>query len=292
MVNSIGFPNLGITFPNVGKIISVFGFEIAYYGIIIAVSMLAGIYLAMWIAKKTGQNPDDYFNLAMIAIVVSLLCARAYYVIFSWDYYKDNLSEILNFRGGGLAIYGGVIGGVATSIIFSKRKNMQYGLTLDTACLGLVLGQLIGRWGNFFNREAFGGYTNGLLAMRLPLDAVRSSEVTEEMMANAVTADGITYIQVHPTFLYESLWNLGVLIILLIVTLKGIRKFNGEVFLLYLLLYGLGRLWIEGLRTDQLVLLGAGIPVSQLLSGLLVVLSVILILLFRRRRTKETYEKN
>ena len=194
MVNSIGFPNLGITFPNVGKTISVFGFEIAYYGIIIAVSMLAGIYLAMWIAKKTGQNPDDYFNLAMIAIVVSLLCARAYYVIFSWDYYKDNLSEILNFRGGGLAIYGGVIGGVATSIIFSKRKNMQYGLTLDTACLGLVLGQLIGRWGNFFNREAFGGYTNGLLAMRLPLDAVRSSEVTEEMMANAVTADGITYI--------------------------------------------------------------------------------------------------
>ena len=166
---------------------------------------------------------------------------------------------------------------------------MQYGLTLDTACLGLVLGQLIGRWGNFFNREAFGGYTNGLLAMRLPLDAVRSSEVTEEMMANAVTADGITYIQVHPTFLYESLWNLGVLIILLIVTLKGIRKFNGEVFLLYLLLYGLGRLWIEGLRTDQLVLPGAGIPVSQLLSGLLVVLSVILILLFRRRRTKETY---
>ena len=94
MVNSIGFPNLGITFPNVGKTISVFGFEIAYYGIIIAVSMLAGIYLAMWIAKKTGQNPDDYFNLAMIAIVVSLLCARAYYVIFSWDYYKDNLSEI------------------------------------------------------------------------------------------------------------------------------------------------------------------------------------------------------
>ena len=125
--------------------------------------------------------------------------------------------------------------------------------------------------------------------MRLPLDAVRSSEVTEEMMANAVTADGITYIQVHPTFLYESLWNMGVLIILLIVTLKGIRKFNGEVFLLYLLLYGLGRLWIEGLRTDQLVLPGAGIPVSQLLSGLLVVLSVILILLFRRRRTKETY---
>ena len=152
-----------------------------------------------------------------------------------------------------------------------------------------MLGQLIGRWGNFFNREAFGGYTNGLLAMRLPLDAVRSSEVTEEMMANAVTADGITYIQVHPTFLYESLWNMGVLIILLIVTLKGIRKFNGEVFLLYLLLYGLGRLWIEGLRTDQLVLPGAGIPVSQLLSGLLVVLSVILILLFRRRRTKETY---
>lgn len=252
MTFSISFPNLGITLSHVGKSVSVFGFEIAYYGIVIAAAMLAGIFIVMWAAKKTKQNPDHYFDLAMVAIVVALLCARLYYVIFSWDYYKDNLLEILNFRGGGLAIYGGVIGGVLTCLIFGKVKKLNYALLMDTACIGLVLGQSIGRWGNFFNREAFGGYTDNLLAMRLPLDAVRLSEVTEEMMAHVVEVDQIKYIQVHPTFLYESLWNLGVLGILLAVTLKGIKKFDGEIFLLYLFLYGAGRFWIEGLRTDQL----------------------------------------
>lgn len=283
MTYSIAFPNLGISFSHVGKTISIFGFEIAYYGIVLAAAMVAGLFIAMWAAKKTGQNPDQYFDLAMIAIVVALLCARIYYVIFSWDYYSRHPLEILNFRGGGLAIYGGVIGGVITCIVYGKVKKLNCMQLMDTACIGLVLGQAIGRWGNFFNREAFGGYTNGLLAMQLPLDAVRSSEVTEEMMAHAVTVDGISYIQVHPTFLYESLWNLCVLGILLAVTCKGIRKFHGEVFLLYLLLYGMGRAWIEGLRTDQLLLPVVNLPVSQLLSVALVLISAVLLVTMRRR---------
>lgn len=283
MTYSISFPNLGIDLPHVGKSVTLFGFEIAYYGIVIAIAMVAGIYLVMWAAKKTGQNPDSYFDLAMIAIVVSLLCARAYYVIFSWDYYRENPGEILNFRGGGLAIYGGVIGGALTCVIFGRVKKLSFARILDTACLGLVAGQAIGRWGNFFNREAFGGYTDGLLAMRLPLDAVRAGEATGEMIAHSVTEGGITYIQVHPTFLYESLWNLGVLAVLLTLTLKGMKKFEGEIFLFYLLLYGLGRLWIEGLRTDQLLIPGVGLPVSQVLSGVLAAGSLLLLLVQGRR---------
>lgn len=283
MTYSISFPNLGISLPHVGKSISIFGFEIAYYGIVIAVAMVAGVYLAMWVAKKTKQNPDDYFDLAMIAIVVSVICARIYYVVFSWDYYKNNLLEIFNFRGGGLAIYGGVIGGVLTCFVFGKKKKMNYPQLMDTACLGLLLGQVIGRWGNFFNREAFGGYTDGLLAMRLPADAVRASEITEEMMAHKIVEEGIAYVQMHPTFLYESLWNLAVLAVLFVLTFKGIKKFHGEIVLYYLMLYGLGRVWIEGLRTDQLLLPGIHLPVSQVLSGVLVIGSAVLIVVFRRK---------
>ncbi|MDD2958044.1 MAG: prolipoprotein diacylglyceryl transferase [Lachnospiraceae bacterium] len=297
MTTSISFPNLGLYFSNVGKNISIFGFEIAYYGIVLAIAMVTGICLAMWAAKKTGQNPDSYFDFAMIAIVVSLICARLYYVIFSWDYYGQHPLEILNFREGGLAIYGGVIGGVLTCFIYSKVKKMRFGQVLDTACLGLIWGQCLGRWGNFFNREAFGGYTDNLLAMRLPVDAVRSGELTSGMLENAIELDGIQYIQVHPTFLYESLWNLGVLVVLLIITLKLKKKFHGEIFLFYGLLYGLGRFWIEGLRTDQLLLPVIKLPVSQVLSALLVVGCLIGILVLRRRgtvledHTAERYDK-
>ena len=287
MTYSIGFPNLGISFPHVGKSISVFGIEIAYYGIVIAAAMIAGVFLAMWVAKQTKQNPDDYFDLAMIAIVVSVICARLYYVVFSWDYYKENFWEILNIRGGGLAIYGGVIGGVLTCYVFGKWKKMNYAQLMDTACLGLVLGQAIGRWGNFFNREAFGGYTDGILAMRLPMDALRMNEITEEMLAQTIVEGGITYVQVHPTFLYESLWNLTALAVLLLLTLKKTRKFHGEIFLGYLLLYGLGRFWIEGLRTDQLLVPGTAVPVSQMLSAILVGVSILLLLFGNMRAGRQ-----
>ncbi len=284
MHRTIEFPNIGIHLENVGDHISVFGFDIAFYGIIIGCGILAGLFVAVMEAKRTKQNPDTYYDLAIYAIIFSIIGARAYYVVFSWDLYKDDLKSILNLRQGGLAIYGGVIAAIITVFVFAKVKKVSAPLLFDTAGLGLVTGQMIGRWGNFFNREAFGEYTDGLLAMRLPAEAVRSSDITELMRQNQEVIDGVTYIQVHPTFLYESLWCLMVLALLLLY--RSHKKFDGEVFLLYLMGYGLGRVWIEGLRTDQLMIPNTSIPVSQLLAGILVVVSAVIIL-WKRKKIKK-----
>ena len=278
---AINFPNLGIHLEHVGKSISIFGFEIAYYGIVIGIAMLAGISIALWVAKKTGQDEDAYFDAAIWGIIFSLICARLYYVIFSWDQYKNDLLSIFNTREGGLAIYGGVIGAVITIWCFSRKKRISFGLVGDTVSVGLVLGQIIGRWGNFFNREAFGGYTDNLLAMQLPINAVRQDEITQQMLDHVEILDGVEFIQVHPTFLYESLWNLGVLFLLLYMTKH--RKFYGEVFWWYLGGYGFGRFWIENLRTDQLLMPVTGWPVSQVLAGFLVILSACMIIRNRKK---------
>ena len=276
MHRTIDFPNIGIHLKSVGDHITIFGFDIAFYGMIIGLGILTGLLIAAAEAKRSGQNPEDYFDLAIYAVIFSIIGARLYYVAFSWDMYKDDLLSILNIRQGGLAIYGGVIAAVITVFVFARVKKMSAKLILDTAGLGLVAGQMIGRWGNFFNREAFGEYTNSFLAMRLPVDAVRGSDITELMRKNMETVKGVSYIQVHPTFLYESLWCLMVLIIMLIY--RKHKKFNGEVFLVCLLGYGLGRFWIEGLRTDQLLIPKIGLPVSQILAGVLVVVSLALII--------------
>lgn len=282
---AISFPHLGIYLDHVGKSISVFGFEIAYYGIIMGCSILLGLFLAEREAKRTGQNPDTYTDMVIYAIVVSIICARAYYVIFSWDNYKDDLLSIFNLRQGGIAIYGAIIGAVSTVYVYSRVKKLSFTQLLDTACIGLAAGQILGRWGNFFNREAFGGYTDGLLAMRLPVSAVRAGEITEEMWAHVQVIGGEQFIQVHPTFLYESLWNLGVICFLYWYRTR--KKFRGELFLTYLLGYGLGRIWIEGLRTDQLQIGSTGIPVSQLLAGVLIVFAAVMIFLGRRKTCVE-----
>ncbi len=276
MHRTIDFPNIGIHLKSVGDHITVFGFDIAYYGMIIGLGILVGILIAALEAKRTKQNPEDYYDLAIYAVIFAIIGARIYYVIFSWDMYKDHLLSIFNIRQGGLAIYGGVIAAVITVFVFANKKHLSAPLLLDTAVLGLVAGQMIGRWGNFFNREAFGEYTDGLLAMRLPVDAVRGSDITELMRKHMETEEGVSYIQAHPTFLYESLWCLLILILLLLY--RKHKKFNGEIFLIYLAGYGFGRFWIERLRTDQLLLPGIGLPVSQLLAGVLVAASVLLIL--------------
>lgn len=274
MTTTINFPNLGIYLEHVGKSISVFGFDIAYYGMIIGLGVVAGILMATYLAKKTGQNVDTYYDLAIYAVLLSVIGARLYYVIFSWEYYKDNLLSIFNLREGGLAIYGGVIAAVITVAVYCKVKKLSFGVLADTACPGLILGQILGRWGNFFNREAFGEYTDNLFAMQLPLDAVRNSDVTDMMRRNIEVIDGIKYIQVHPTFLYESLWNVGVLLVML--WWRKYKKFDGEILLVYLFGYGVGRFWIEGLRTDQLLIPNTEIAVSQVLAILLAVTSAIL----------------
>ena len=277
----INFPNLGIYLDHVGKNISIFGFSIAYYGIVIVTDMMIAIWIAQREAKRTGQNPEQYLDLAMIGIAAGILGARIYYVIFAWDYYKDDLLSIFNIRQGGLAIYGGIIGACIAVVIYSRKKKQNFSLLMDTASMSIVFGQIMGRWGNFFNREAFGDYTNNLFAMQLPVSAVRANEITQKMWDHVVTVNGVEYIQVHPTFLYESLWNVGVLLFLF--WFRKRKKFNGEVFLMYLIGYGLGRIWIEGLRTDQLLLPVVGLPVSQLLSGCLVVGCTILVVWKRKK---------
>lgn len=277
----INFPNLGIYLDHVGKNISIFGFSIAYYGIVIVTGMVIAIWIAQREAKRTGQNPEQYLDLAMIGIAAGILGARIYYVIFAWDYYKDDLLSIFNIRQGGLAIYGGIIGACIAVVIYSRKKKQNFSLLMDTASMSIVFGQIMGRWGNFFNREAFGDYTNNLFAMQLPVSAVRANEITQKMWDHVVTVNGVEYIQVHPTFLYESLWNVGVLLFLF--WFRKRKKFNGEVFLMYLIGYGLGRIWIEGLRTDQLLLPVVGLPVSQLLSGCLVVGCTILVVWKRKK---------
>ena len=277
----INFPNLGIYLDHVGKNISIFGFSIAYYGIVIVTGMMIAIWIAQREAKRTGQNPEQYLDLAMIGIAAGILGARIYYVIFAWDYYKDDLLSIFNIRQGGLANYGVIIGACIAVVIYSRKKKQNFSLLMDTASMSIVFGQIMGRWGNFFNREAFGDYTNNLFAMQLPVSAVRANEITQKMWDHVVTVNGVEYIQVHPTFLYESLWNVGVLLFLF--WFRKRKKFNGEVFLMYLIGYGLGRIWIEGLRTDQLLLPVVGLPVSQLLSGCLVVGCTILVVWKRKK---------
>lgn len=281
---NINFPNLHIFLEDVGKNIMIGDFAIAYYGIVIALGMMGGVLLATHIAKKSGQNPDDYYDIAIYGIIFALVGARLYYVAFKWEYYSQDFSRILNIREGGLAIYGGVIAAVITTYICCKIKKLDFGLVVDTAGPGLILGQCIGRWGNFFNREAFGGYNDNLFAMQLPVSAVRSSDITMELREHIVVIDGISYIQVHPTFLYESMWNLCLLIILLIYWKH--RKFNGEIFLLYLFGYGVGRFWIESLRTDQLIIPGIGYPVSMALALCLAISSLVCIIT-KRIRIKE-----
>lgn len=286
----ISFPNLGIYLEHVGKSISVFGFEIAYYGIIIGAAILIGFVWAFHEAKKTGQNPDDYLDLGLAGIICGIIGARVYYIIFSWDMYKDNLWEVFNLREGGLAIYGGVIGAAAAVLIGTRIKKLKIGPVFDTMALVLLNGQMLGRWGNFFNREVFGDYTDSLLAMRLPLDAVRSRDVSELMMEHLTEIGGVSYIQVEPTFLYESLWC-AVLLILLVLFKKH-KKYDGEVFLLYIFGYGLGRFWIEGIRTDQLLLPGIGVPVSQLLAAATVIVTGGTMIWMRIKKKNSPHKEN
>ncbi len=266
-VTDIAFPHLGIYLEDVPRSFSVFGFDIAFYGLIIGIGILAGMMLAAHDGKVMGQDPDIYWDFALYAVIFSVIGARLYYVIFEWDFYKNDLLSIFNLRNGGLAIYGGVIAAFATLFVYCRVKKLNPFQIGDSGVMGLILGQAIGRWGNFMNREVFGEYSDGLFAMRLPIDAVRSRDITENLMSHV--GAGENFIQVHPTFLYESAWNLLVLFLMLLY--RKHKRFQGEICLLYLGGYGLGRFVIEGIRTDTLFLPGTRIPVSQLLSLILVV---------------------
>lgn len=267
----IWFPHLGIEITELNRVaFTLFGREVYWYGILIGLGVFLGVLLAMREAKRTGQNPDMYVDFIIYALIFAVIGARLYYVFFSWEYYAANPSKIFAIREGGLAIYGGIIGAVLTAVVYCRKKKVNFWLLADTTVPSLAFGQMLGRWGNFFNREAFGGFTDGLFAMRLRLDQVRAGDVSAELMEHLVSVGGTDYIQVHPTFLYESLWNLCLFTFLMLYRPK--KKFDGQILGLYFLGYALGRVWIEGLRTDQLLI--GGFPVSQLLSAILIVAAV------------------
>ncbi len=268
---SIRFPHLGINIEKLPKSITVFGFEIAFYGIIIAIGMALALTIIFKEVKRTGQSEDYYYDLAIFAIIFGIIGARMYYVIFEWDQYRHNLLSVFNIREGGLAIYGGLIAGTITTCAFCKIKKMSIPQVLDTIILGIIIGQILGRWGNFFNREAFGGFTDNLFAMQIRYDEV-GGVISESLEKHIQIVDNAKYIQVHPTFLYESVWNLILFVVMML--MRKHKKFQGEIACIYLIGYGVGRFFIESLRTDQLTLWGTGIAVSQIVSGVIILIGI------------------
>ena len=265
-VNDISFPNLNIYLRNVPKTFHVFRFSIALYGVTIAIGMLLGVGIALYDRRSRGLSEDPIWDLALIGIPSGIVGARIYYVIFAWDFYRNDPIQILNLRQGGLAIYGGVIGALIAVIIYCRIRQESFFEVWDSIALGFLVGQAVGRWGNFFNREVFGGYTDNIFAMRLPVDAVRARDITPALQATIGV--GENFIQVHPTFLYESAWNLALLILLFLY--RKHKRFSGEVFCLYIAGYGIGRIWIESIRTDQLYVPGTSMPVSMVVASLMV----------------------
>jgi len=289
----IWFPNLGIYFERVPQhAFSVFGVDIYVYALFIIAGIVAGYFLAAWYARRTGQKPDDYLDVVMLGVPMAIVGLRIYYMAFNWEVYQGQplLRAFFDFRGGGLAIYGGIIGALLAAAIMSIKKGIPFATIADTCAPSLLLGQVIGRFGNFFNREAFGGFTENIFAMRIRVDQARLPRA--EMLEQAITSQGVQYLQVHPTFLYEAFFNFVLMILLMLYRPR--KKFNGEIILLYMLGYGIIRFFIEGVRVDQLMFFGTGLPASQIMSVVFVVLSVVLIIaghmrgrpVNRRRRRK------
>ena len=242
--STISFPFLGLELdPPRG--FALFGLNIRFYGIIIAVGLLLAVIYALKRRKTFGLKEDDILDGVLCIVPFALICARAYYCIFSWSDFKDNPVSVLYIWQGGIAIYGGIIGALLGILVFCAIKKISLGALLDLVSLGFLLGQSIGRWGNFFNREAFGAETDSFF--RMGLYDTRSS----------------AYRYVHPTFLYESLWNIAGFVLLHFLSKK--RRYDGQIALGYVAWYGLGRAFIEGLRTDSLYL--GDLRVSQMLAA-------------------------
>ncbi len=280
----ISFPGLGIenVDPPAGFDLFGTGFEIRFYGVIIALGLFLAVVYCMVRAKEFGLTGDNILDVALVGVPCAIVGARLYYVIL----YGVEFSQWLNIRDGGLAIYGGVIAAVLGFALFSltsKARRSRFLPSADIAGLGLLIGQSIGRWGNFFNREAFGGYCDNFLAMRLPDTCIRGlaeSPALQELRQKAIEGGYEGFVQVHPTFLYESLWNFAGLILLHFLSKK--RRFDGQIFLGYLAWYGLGRFFIEGLRTDSLM--SGSLRTSQVVALVSFVGAVGLLLFFALRK--------
>lgn len=301
----IWFPFLGIKIYDLSRIaFSIGDFEVAWYGVIIACGFLLAFIMCIILAKKTKQDEDYYWTFFIFAMIFGLVGARLYYVAFEWSTFHkstlwDTILAICDIRSGGLAIYGGVIAVFITGIVYAKIKKHNFFLMADTCMPCLALGQAIGRWGNFFNQEAFGGYTEGLFAMRLNVKTAYYT--TTELLQKAITIDGTTYIQVHPTFLYESFGCLIIVIISLILfylkekkpTLFGKANLltNGHIMCTYFIGYGLLRAILETLRTDSLYINGTDLRISVLVSIAIAVIGIVLFVLLLFKKKKELNQK-
>ena len=267
MEMSIRFPGINLILSYVPRSFQIFGMEFTIYGVLIAVGALLGMGLVTLEAKRNGEDQNKYLDMMIISLLASVIGSRLFYVVFSWELYRGNFRGILDFRNGGYAFYGGLLAGIIAAAIFCRIVKMNFWQMADSVSLGILLGQIIGRWGNFFNRESFGEYAELPWAMQLPISAVRSGEVSGNMRDNLLTINGISYIQVQPVFLYESLWCLILFLVLL--ALRRKKKFEGELFMLYLAGYGLGRFFFEWLRTDKLYIPGTKIGISLVISAVL-----------------------
>ena len=270
MYTEISFPSLGLTM-NPPRSIEIGSFSIYYYGILIALGMGLAVLYASRRSREFGIKEDDLLDGVLWVTPFAIICARAYYCAFTWESYAANPISVLDIRSGGLAIYGGVIGAAVGVTVFCRRRKISLPALLDLCALGFLIGQSIGRWGNFFNREAFGAETASFL--RMGLMSAYSGKVT----------------YYHPTFLYESLWNAAGFLLLHKLSKK--RKFDGQIALSYAAWYGLGRTFIEGLRTDSLYL--GPFRVSQLLAAVsCIAAALVLVLQMRKKHDSEALYVN
>ncbi|WP_315066227.1 prolipoprotein diacylglyceryl transferase [uncultured Clostridium sp.] len=248
---------------------SIGGFDIRWYGILIATGMILGILISNYNCKWRDVDYDNLLNIVLLAIPIGIIGARLYYVVFEFDNYKNNIMDAFNIRNGGLAIHGGLIFAIVTALIYTTRKKLSFIKFADVAAPSIILAQALGRWGNFFNQEAHGDAVSYEFIKHFPM-----------FIQNGMNINGIYY---NPTFLYESVWNILIFIILMIMLRKS--KTNGIVFFSYLGLYSIGRFVIEGMRTDSLML--GNIRMAQLVSLSGVVIWIIFLFFnYYRRKSK------
>lgn len=267
MEMSIRFPGIDLVLPYVPRAFWIFGMEFTIYGVLIAAGALLGMRLVLLEAGRNQEDPNKYLDMMLISLAASVLGSRLFYVIFSWGLYSENLKGIFDLRNGGYVFYGGLLAAVIAAAVFCRLTDLSFLKMADNVTPGILLGQVIGRWGNFFNRESFGEYTEWITAMQIPVSAVRSGEVSGTMRDNLLTINGTSYIQVQPVFLYESIWCL--ILLLVILAIRRRKRFDGELFMRYLAGYGLGRFFFEWMRTDKLCFPGTKVGISLVISAAL-----------------------
>lgn len=293
-MDGIYFPGFGISFPNVPSGITIFGFEIKFYAIVITIGFIIAGAVAQREARLTGQKDEDYLDFLLVMVLPIIVGARLYYVIFNpgrffveGRSFGETLISIINIRNGGLAIYGGLIAGTITAVIFAKKKGLTLPLMWDTVSMGVLIGQILGRWGNFFNREVFGDYTSSPFRMAIPFGyygtnhlnyLMDSGIITDKMLENPEVVNGVQCITVHPAFLYEGFLNF--LVLAFIFFYRKHKKFDGEIGLIYMMGYGICRFFVEAIRTDSLML--GPFKVSQVVAIACVVIALILLILNKK----------